>query len=62
MLAHQLLDRRERFKAGLDRKLELAQDLRHRASGFFIGAKEKGSVRHTKAIVGTGVRAIKLRW
>jgi hypothetical protein len=55
VLAHQLLDRSERFEAGLDVELELAQDLRHRASGFFIGTEEKSFVTHIKVIVGTGV-------
>src|SRR5256885_660254 len=41
VLAHQLLDCSEWFGAGLDSELEFAQDLRHRASGFFLGAEEK---------------------
>jgi hypothetical protein len=48
VLAHQLLDGSKWLRAGLDVELELAQDLRHRASGFFIGTEEKSLVTHTK--------------
>ncbi len=62
MFAHQPLNGGEGFHAGLDGKFQFAQDLRHRASGLFIGTKEKSSVSHTKVIVGTAVRPSKLRW
>ena len=61
VFAHQLLDCSERFGAGLDGEFELAQDLRHRAGGFFVGTEEKSLVTHG-VIVGNAVRAIKLRW
>jgi hypothetical protein len=60
VLAHQLLNCSERFDAGLDGKLQLAQNLRHRASGLVIGTEEKSLVTH-RVIVGTPVRGIKLR-
>ena len=61
MLGHQFLDGGERLDARFDGKLQLAQDLRHRAGDFFIGTEEKSSVTHTKVIVGTAVRGGKLR-
>ena len=61
VLAHQPLNRGEGFSAGFDAELQLAQDLRHCASGFFIGTEEKSLVTHTKVIVGTPVRSGKLR-
>jgi len=62
MLAHQLLHCSEGFRAGLDGELQLAQDLRHGASGFVIGTEEKSLESHTKAIVGNRRKAHKLRW
>jgi hypothetical protein len=61
VFAHQLLDRRERLGAGLDAKLQLAENLRHRASRFYIGTEEKSLVTHG-VIVGTPVSSGKLRW
>lgn len=60
VFAHQLLDRREWLDAGLDAKLQLVQNLRHRSSRFFIGTEEKSLVTHG-VIVGTAVSTIKLR-
>jgi len=60
VLAHQLLHRSEWFDAGLDGKLQLAENLRHRASGLVIGTEEKSLVTHG-VIVGTAVRPSKLR-
>ena len=61
VIAHQLLDCSERFNAGLDAEFQLAQDLRHRAGGFFIGTEEKSLITHTKIILGTPVIPSKLR-
>jgi len=61
MPAHELLDGGEWLSAVFDRKLKLAQDLRHRASSLFIGTEDESLITHTIFIVGTPVRAIKLR-
>jgi hypothetical protein len=61
VLAHQLLDRGERLVADLYAELQLAENLRHRASRFFIGTEEKSLVTHG-VIVGTPVSSGKLRW
>jgi hypothetical protein len=61
VLAHQLLDGGKRFSRGFNGKLQLAEDLGHCASRFFVGTEEESSVTHIKVIVGTAVRAIKLR-
>jgi hypothetical protein len=61
VFAHQLLDRRKWLGASLDTKLQLAKNLRHRASRFVIGTEEKSLVTH-KNIVGTAVSSGKLRW
>ena len=62
VLGHQLLNRGKRLVARVNRELEFAENLRHRAGGFFLGAEKERLVTHTKAIVGTYVSAIKLRW
>ena len=61
VFSHQPFDRGKGFRAGFDAELQLAQDLRYRASGLFIRTEEKSLVTHTKVIVGTRVRPGKLR-
>lgn len=60
VLGHDLLDRGEGLGAELNAKLKLAKHLAYYMGNFFIRTKEESVVCHTKAIVETAVRAIKL--
>src|SRR5258708_170625 len=61
VLTHQLLDRGKGFGAGNDAEIQLAENLRHGASGLLVRAKEESLVTHIKFIVSTLVSLIKLR-
>ena len=49
VLAHQLLNGSKGLGAGFHREFQFAQDLRHRAGGFFLGTEEQSLVTHTKS-------------
>jgi hypothetical protein len=49
VFTHQLLHCSKWLNAGLDAELQIAQDLRHSASGFFIGTEEESLVTHTSS-------------
>src|ERR1051326_955841 len=59
MLCHQSFDGGKRFIAGLDDKLQLAQNLRDDTGGFLVRTKKKGLVAHS-GIVGTPVLTSKV--